>query len=87
MTRSAGAMPASCPPRGLRREAAAGYVGVSVTKFDEWVTKGVMPQPKRVDKCVIWDRHQLDDAFEHLSDAPVAGSDWDEALNTWPRSA
>lgn len=67
-------------PRGLRRDTAAAYVGVSASKFDEWVQRGVMPKPKRVDNCVIWDRFQLDDAFEHLSDAPPAGNDWDEAL-------
>lgn len=86
MTRTADSLPVSCPPRGLRREAAAGYIGVSASKFDEWVAKGVMPKPKRVDNCVIWDRHQLDAAFESLSDAPPAGNDWDKALG-WPRSA
>lgn len=73
-------------PRGLRREAAAGYVGVSPSKFDEWVNDGRMPKPKRVDKCVIWDRYQLDAAFDRLSDPPATGSDWDAALQ-WPRSA
>lgn len=73
-------------PRGLRREAAAAYVGVSASKFDEWVGDGRMPKPKRVDGCVIWDRYQLDASFENLPDAPPVESDWDKALQ-WPKSA
>lgn len=33
------------PRRGLRREEAARYVGISPTKFDELVTDGRMPEP------------------------------------------
>ncbi len=58
-------------PRGLRRPDAASYVGVSPTKFDEWVARGVMPQPKRMDGVVIWDRVTLDVAFEELPDSNV----------------
>ncbi len=50
----------------MRREAAANWVGMSPTKFDEMVKDGRMPKPKRVDKCVVWDRYALDDAFEAL---------------------
>jgi predicted DNA-binding transcriptional regulator AlpA len=53
-------------PRGLRREAAAGWIGVSPSKFDELVGDGRMPKPKRIDGCVIWDRYRLDQAFEDL---------------------
>lgn len=74
MSRSADALPASCPPRGLRREAAAGYVGVSASKFDEMVSKAIMPKPKRVDGCAIWDRLALDAAFDELpSEGQVLG--------------
>lgn len=55
-------------PRGLRREDAAAYVAVSTTKFDEMVADGRMPKPKMVDNCVIWDRLQLDSAFDALPD-------------------
>lgn len=54
------------PPRGLRREAAAAYIGVGTCKFDELVADGRMPKPKRIDGCVIWDRFQLDAAFTDL---------------------
>jgi hypothetical protein len=59
------------PPRGLRREAAAAYIGVSTSKFDETVADGRMPRPKYVDGCVIWDRYQLDAAFTDLPDETV----------------
>jgi predicted DNA-binding transcriptional regulator AlpA len=53
-------------PRGLQREIAAGYVGLSATKFDELVSEGQMPQPKLVGRRKIWDRVALDRAFEAL---------------------
>lgn len=65
---------AMAEPRGLRRESAAAYVGVSASKFDEWVNDGRMPKPKRVDGCTIWDRRALDEAFDELpSDSQVVG--------------
>ena len=54
------------PPRGLSREEAARYVGVSVTKFDEMVIDRRMPKPRKVDQRNVWDRHQLDAAFSEL---------------------
>jgi predicted DNA-binding transcriptional regulator AlpA len=66
-------------PRGLRREDAAFYVGVSPATFDEMVKDGRMPQPKKVGKRTIWDRRQLDASFEDLPDRNDE-SDWDEAI-------
>ncbi len=56
------------PRRGLRRQQAADYIGVSVAKFDEMVKDGRLPEPFNVDKCVIWDCLDLDVAFEALKD-------------------
>jgi hypothetical protein len=67
-TRRADLLPATLPPRGLSRVEAATYIGVSPTKFDELVGDGRMPRPKRVDARTIWDRKQLDAAFEALPD-------------------
>jgi len=53
-------------PRGLNRVKAAAYVGVSPTLFDEMVDDGRMPQPKTVNSRRVWDRKQLDEAFEAL---------------------
>jgi len=61
-------LPISLPPRGLSRVEAAAYVGVSLTKFDELVKDGRMPRPKRIDARTIWDRKQLDAAFDALPD-------------------
>lgn len=58
----------SQPRRGLRHVEAAIYVGVSPTKFDDWVRRGLMPKPKRQDDVVVWDQHKLDLAFEALPD-------------------
>lgn len=75
MTRAADHRERAYAPRGLRREAAADWVGMSATKFDEMVKDGRMPKPKRVDGCVVWDRYRLDAAFEALpDDAP--DSEW-----------
>ena len=65
--------------RGLQREQAARYVGVSATKFDELVDDGRMPKPKRVDARKVWDRQALDMAFEALpEDGAGAENPWDE---------
>ena len=48
------------PPRGLSREEAARYVGVGPTLFDEMVSDGRMPKPKRANSRVLWDRIALD---------------------------
>ena len=66
------------PRRGLRREDAARYVGVSTTKFDACVKDGRMSQPFRIDACVIWDLRRLDAAFDALSETvePNSFADW-----------
>ena len=56
------------PRRGLSREEAAMYLGVSASKFDELVRDGRMPGPKRIDGRKIWDVHALDLAFNSLPD-------------------
>ena len=61
--------------RGLKREFAALYVGVGVTKFDEMVDDGRVPKPKRVDGRIIWDRFGLDAAFEDLPTETEASGD------------
>jgi predicted DNA-binding transcriptional regulator AlpA len=55
-------------PRGLSREEAARWIGVGATKFDEMVSDGRMPRPKRIDGRVVWDRLKVDAAFSDLPD-------------------
>lgn len=64
-------------PRGLSRSEAADYIGVSPSMFDLMVADRRMPQPKRVNSRTIWDRRQLDEAFEELPDND-SGNPWDE---------
>ena len=61
-------LPLSVPKRGLSRPEAAEYIGVSSTKYDQMVADGRMPKPKRIDGRVVWDRLQLDIAFDALPD-------------------
>lgn len=70
------ALPVSLPPRGLCREAAARYVGISPGKFDMMVNDGRMPPPKRIDTRKLWDRIALDYAFESLP-AEEDSNPWD----------
>ena len=71
--------PFDCP-RGMNRVEAARYIGVSPTKFDELVNSGAMPQPKRVGTRKIYDRSDLDRAFDLLGrddGDDDEGNDWD----------
>lgn len=71
-------LPPNLPPRGLSRVEAAGYVGISATKFDELVRTGLMPHPKRIGVRRIWDIHQLDLFFEALPSEDEHSDDvWD----------
>lgn len=66
------------PRRGLRRVEAAIFIGVSPTKFDELVSDGRMPRPKRIDGVVVWDQRRLDLAFEALPEEGEGdGNPWD----------
>jgi predicted DNA-binding transcriptional regulator AlpA len=63
-------------PRGLSREEAAYYVGVSASMFDLMVKDGRMPQPKEINARRVWDRRRLDEAFDALPDR-AAANPWD----------
>jgi predicted DNA-binding transcriptional regulator AlpA len=63
------AMKGLIPPSerlGLSRAEAAEYVGVSPRLFDEMVSDGRMPKPKRVNSRLIWSRRALEIAFAEL---------------------
>jgi excisionase family DNA binding protein len=70
-------LPFDCP-RGLSRIEAARYVGVSPSTFDRLVAEGVMPQPKKIGARRVFDRAQLDIAFDALGEGAEGGrNDWD----------
>lgn len=76
--RRSSTLPLSLPPRGLSRVQAAEYIGVSPSTFDKMVTDGEMPVPKRIRGRVIWDRKQLDCAFDAFDDG--GENEWDKDL-------
>jgi predicted DNA-binding transcriptional regulator AlpA len=64
------------PRRGLSRDEAAMYVGISAAKFDEMVADGRMPTPVKIDARKIWDIRSLDLAFDALPREGPSNS-WD----------
>jgi len=72
---------------------AAAYIGVSPSHLDKLIRDRVMPPPKRLGGRVVWDRKQLDKAFDALDadsngnqddhDATAACGHHDDTGNTW----
>lgn len=59
-----------------RRDEAAAVLGIGTTKFDDWVKRGLLPRPVKVDDVVLYDAKALDDAWAQMAgrgtvDAPV----------------
>ena len=74
------ALPPSLQPRGLSRTESAAYIGVGCNLFDQMVADGRMPPPKRINTRNVWDRHELDDAFDALpanQSGRAAENPWD----------
>lgn len=67
--------------RGLNREQAARYIGISPTKFDEMVKDGRMPKPIRIDARCVWDRWRVDECFDDLDGPRKEVNPWDEMLS------
>jgi predicted DNA-binding transcriptional regulator AlpA len=65
------------PRRGLSRDEAAMYVGLSAGKFNEMVKDGRMPKPVIIDGRKVWDIRSLDLAFDALS--TPTDNPWEEA--------
>ena len=68
------------PRRGLSRDEAAMYIGVSPCKFDEMIRDHRMPAPKRIDGRKVWDVRDLDLAFDALpyEDGSAGKTTWDD---------
>ena len=76
-TRERGPVAASYPPRLMRREQAARYLGMSPSKFDQLVKDGRITAPARIDGMALYDRHILDADADNLLHAPMATNSWD----------
>lgn len=63
----------SYPPRLMRAERAAAYLGMGVTLFLQLVEEGRIAKPRRIKGVVAWDRLKLDAFVEDDEDdgAPV----------------
>jgi hypothetical protein len=67
------------PRRGLSREEAATYIGVSPSKFDELRKDGRIGPARLIDGRKVWDIYQLDQSFDAF---PLEGSDIVEDWST-----
>jgi predicted DNA-binding transcriptional regulator AlpA len=76
--RSHDALPPNLPPRGLSRAAAAQYVGIGQTKFDELVADGKMPRPFSIGARKLWDLRALNQAIDALAETANEANEWDE---------
>jgi predicted DNA-binding transcriptional regulator AlpA len=55
------------PPRAFRADRAASYLGgMSTSKFLSLVEQGKLPKPVKIDGMTMWDRLELDAAFDRL---------------------
>jgi hypothetical protein len=70
-------------PRGLRRVAAAAYLGISPSHFDKQRAAGAIPAPRKMLGVVLWDRNDLDRLFDDTAAVPQNDNvnEWDGVLN------
>jgi hypothetical protein len=72
------ALPATLAPRLISREAAAAYICISATKFNQLVVDGRMPKPRLIDRRKVWDVHELNNAIDALpSEDDALANPWD----------
>ena len=57
----------SYPPRGMRANRAAAYLGMSTSSFLRLVDDKLMPSGKPIGGMVIWERLELDAAFGNFN--------------------
>jgi predicted DNA-binding transcriptional regulator AlpA len=76
MSRAARTIEQPIEPRGLSRGAAAAYLGIGTTLFDELVEKGEMPKSGKLSGRVVWDRRALDKFFEKIFELPPEDDPW-----------
>ncbi|RAZ83186.1 XRE family transcriptional regulator [Mesorhizobium hawassense] len=69
-------------PRGLRRAAAAAYLGISPSHFDKELAAGNVPAPKLLFGVTLYDRHDLDALFDGK---PAAAAANDNDADWWDR--
>lgn len=76
-------------PRGLRREQAAFYIGISPSKFDLERKAGKIAPPKPLFAGVmVYDRNELDALFDGSAQMAAANdnNEWDSVHETAQRT-
>jgi hypothetical protein len=68
-------------PRGLSREQAAAYCGCTVSAFDDWQRRRIVPGP--IPGTKRWDRKAIDTALDKASGLIVRSGAADEAANAY----
>lgn len=68
------------PPRLMRAERAAAYLGMGVTLFLQLVADGKIAKPRRIRGVVAWDRLKLDAFVEDDEDDGTVVNTVDEIL-------
>lgn len=56
------------PPRLMDKGTAAKYLSIGLTMFDQLVTDGVIPRPKRLKSKYLWDRIDLEAVANDLTE-------------------
>jgi predicted DNA-binding transcriptional regulator AlpA len=54
------------PPRAMRAERAAAYLAMSESTFLRLVAERTLPKPVKIRGMILWDRLDLDAAFNNL---------------------
>jgi predicted DNA-binding transcriptional regulator AlpA len=73
----------SYPPRGMRADRAAAYLDMSKSAFSRLVDTGQLPRAVPIGGMKVWDRLELDAAFEDMKTectAPKVRNSMDELL-------
>ena len=68
------------PPRALRADRAAAYLSMSVSTFHKLVADKMLPPAVHVGGMALWDRLELDSAFENWK---AQGEDHEPPRNSW----
>lgn len=66
--------------RGYPQEPAAAYVGLGVKRFRDDVAAGVLPQPQRHGKRLVWDKIALDRYMDTQANIGVGTANHDPIM-------
>lgn len=84
---AASALPSGLLPRGLTREQAAAYMGLTIRQFSNRVRAGFLPAP--LPGSLIWDRAALDARLDQQSGlvrSSQRSSSLEEEYDAWKAS-